>query len=55
MHQEKHNRIKNTDTSNRYEPSYEEVQKKAYEIYEKKGGDALENWLEAERQCRGSK
>jgi hypothetical protein len=34
-------------------PSQEEIQQKAYEIYEEKGGgDPLDNWLEAERLCK---
>jgi hypothetical protein len=30
-------------------PAYEEVQRKAYQIHEQKGGSDFENWLEAER------
>lgn len=30
-------------------PSFEDIQLRAYQIYEEKGGSDLENWLEAER------
>lgn len=30
-------------------PSYEEIQARAYQIHEQKGGSELENWLEAEK------
>jgi hypothetical protein len=33
-------------------PSYEEIQRRAYQIHEAKGGSDLENWLEAERVIR---
>jgi hypothetical protein len=29
-------------------PTYEDIQKRAYQIHEEKGGSDLENWLEAE-------
>ncbi|MBL8012973.1 MAG: DUF2934 domain-containing protein [Candidatus Omnitrophica bacterium] len=32
-----------------YIPSFEEIQRRAYEIYERKGGSETENWLEAEQ------
>jgi hypothetical protein len=35
-----------------FEPSFEEIQKLAYEIHEQKGGSELENWLEAERMIK---
>jgi hypothetical protein len=33
-------------------PSYEEVQRRAYQIHEERGGSDLENWLEAERALK---
>jgi hypothetical protein len=30
-------------------PAYEDIQRRAYQIHEEKGGSDLENWLEAER------
>ena len=30
-------------------PTYEDVQRRAYQIHEEKGGSDLDNWLEAER------
>ena len=33
-------------------PSYEEIQKRAYEIYQQKGGSELDNWLEAEQSLK---
>jgi len=30
-------------------PSYEDIQTRAYQLYEQKGGNELENWMEAER------
>jgi len=29
--------------------AYEDIQRRAYQIHEEKGGSDLENWLEAER------
>ena len=33
-------------------PTHEQIAQKAYAIWQKKGGNDLENWLEAERQLR---
>jgi len=33
-------------------PSYEDIQRRAYEIHEQKGGSDLENWLEAEQSLK---
>jgi len=32
-----------------FAPNYEDIQRKAYQIHEEKGGGELENWLEAEQ------
>jgi hypothetical protein len=51
--QERQNRINKLDSFPNSFPSQEEIQKKAYEIYELKGGgDPVDNWLEAERLCK---
>jgi hypothetical protein len=34
-------------------PSHEEIRRRAYELWLAHGGNAGENWLEAERQLRG--
>ena len=36
----------------RIDPSHEEVQLRAYQLHEEKGGSDFENWLEAERLLR---
>ena len=33
-------------------PSYADIQRRAYQIHEEKGGSDLENWLEAEKVLR---
>jgi hypothetical protein len=32
--------------------TYEDIQRRAYQIHEEKGGSDLENWLEAERALK---
>jgi len=39
--------------SSGFVPTYEDVQKRAYQIHEEKGGSDLDNWLEAERVLKG--
>ena len=35
-----------------YQPAYEEIQRRAYQIHEQKGGSELENWLDAQRELK---
>ncbi len=34
---------------NQFSPSFEEIQMRAYKIYEQKGGADFDNWIEAEK------
>lgn len=42
-----------TNTSNG-QPTHEQVAEHAYLIYEREGGDSVDNWLRAERELLGS-
>ena len=50
------NRLENmstrTESHGNFELTYEEIQKKAYQLHEQRGGDHLENWLDAERTLK---
>lgn len=36
----------------RTNPSHDEIQRRAFEIHQARGGSAFENWLQAERELR---
>lgn len=35
-------------------PSADAIQRRAFEIYQARGGSAFDNWLQAERELRGA-
>ncbi len=51
MSKRHHNRLNSTaqHPDSDFVPAYEDVQKKAYQLHEEKGGSEFDNWLEAER------
>ncbi len=45
--------LKNSqNVQEQYVPSYRDIELLAHQIHEEKGGDELDNWLEAERLLR---
>ena len=41
-----------SQTSQEWAPTFDEIQLRAYQIHEEKGGSDLDNWLEAEQVLR---
>lgn len=56
-HNNKQNKssFQNSGQNDAHSVSFEEIQKKAYEIYQEKGGSDFDNWLEAEEALRQNK